>query len=74
MRRGGAVLASLLGIDARGYRDRLDLSPAILTVLDFKDAVRARLALFNDTSHYSEAPRQSATALSKWWDGPPLPG
>lgn len=68
------VLASLLGIDARGYRDRLDLSPASLTVLDFKDAVRARLALFNDTSHYSEAPRQSATALSKWWDGPPLPG
>jgi probable phosphoglycerate mutase len=70
IRRG---VASLLGIDARGYRDRLDLSPASLTVLDFKDAVRARLVVFNDTSHYSRQPRRSETALSKWWDAPPVP-
>jgi broad specificity phosphatase PhoE len=65
------VIASLLGIDARGYRDRLDLSPASLTVLDFKDAVRARLVLFNDTSHYADEPRRSRAALSKWWDATP---
>jgi len=62
------VIASLLGIDARGYRDRLDLAPASLTVLDFKDPVRARLLLFNDTSHYGERPRESVSSLSKWWD------
>lgn len=69
------VIASLLGIDARGYRDRLDLSPAALCVLDFKDAVRARLVLWNDTSHYANQPRRSEQALSKWWDAPaPKPG
>jgi probable phosphoglycerate mutase len=62
------VIASLLGIDARGYRDRLDLSPASLNVLDFKDVVRVRLVLWNDTSHYASQPRRSDTALSKWWD------
>jgi len=62
------TIASLLGIDARGYRDRLDLSPASLSVLDFKDAVRARLVLWNDTSHYASQPRRSESALSKWWD------
>jgi probable phosphoglycerate mutase len=36
------ALASLLGMDARGYRDRLDQSPACLNVVDFKDASRAR--------------------------------
>src|ERR1044072_4663760 len=33
---------SLLGFDARGYRDRLDQAPACLNVVDFKDTVRAR--------------------------------
>jgi len=61
------AISSLLGIDPRGYRDRLDLAPASLTVLDFKDPVRARLVLFNDTSHYSEQPRRPARTLSKWW-------
>ncbi len=65
------VVSSLLGIDARGYRDRLDLSPASLTVLDFKDVVRARLVLFNDTSHYAERPRESSATLSSWWDKQP---
>lgn len=62
------VLCSLLGIDGRGYRDRLDQAPAALNVLDFKDAVRARLMRFNDTSHYAARPRETGRSLSKWWD------
>lgn len=64
------LISSLLGFDARGYRDRLDQSPASLNVLDFKDPVRARLMLFNDVSHYSDHPQRSAGRLSKWWDSP----
>lgn len=65
------LIGSLLGFDVRGYRDRLDQLPACLNVLDFKDTVRARLMLFNDTSHYGDMPRQAQTAhLSKWWDPP----
>ena len=62
------LLSSLLGFDARGYRDRLDQAPACLNVLDFRDAVRARLMLFNDTSHYAQRPRAATESLSKWWD------
>ena len=62
------ILSSLLGFDARGYRDRLDQSPACLNVVDFKDPVRARLMLFNDTSHYAHRPRVPDQNLSKWWD------
>ncbi len=62
------LLSSLLGFDARGYRDRLDQAPACLNVLDFKDPVRARLMLFNDTSHYATRPRVAGDNLSKWWD------
>jgi probable phosphoglycerate mutase len=62
------IISSLLGFDARGYRDRLDQSPACLNVLDFKDPVRARLMLFNDVSHYTDHPLRSAGRLSKWWD------
>ena len=51
------LISSLLGFDARGYRDRLDQAPACLNVLDFRDPVRARLMLFNDTSHYRNRPR-----------------
>jgi broad specificity phosphatase PhoE len=58
----------LLGFDARGYRDRLDQSPACLNVLDFKNPVRARLVLFNDVSHYIDQPQRSGGHLSKWWD------
>jgi probable phosphoglycerate mutase len=64
------LISSLLGFDARGYRDRLDQSPASLNVLDFKDPVRARLMLFNDVSHYSDHPHRSSGRLSKWWDTP----
>ncbi len=62
------ILSSLLGFDARGYRDRLDQSPACLNVVDFKDPVRARLMLFNDVSHYQDQPRRAQGTLSKWWD------
>jgi probable phosphoglycerate mutase len=62
------LLSSLLGFDARGYRDRLDQAPACLNVLDFRDPVHVRLMLFNDTSHYSARPRISTKNLSKWWD------
>ena len=61
------ILSSLLGFDARGYRDRLDQSPASLNILDFKDPVRARLMLFNDVSHYVDQPPYSENRLSKWF-------
>ncbi|HYI08415.1 MAG TPA: histidine phosphatase family protein [Thermoanaerobaculia bacterium] len=67
------LISSLLGFDARGYRDRLDQAPACLNVLDFRDAVHSRLMLFNDTSHYSEHPREATQSLSKWWDEAPPP-
>lgn len=60
------LLSSLLGFDARGYRDRLDQAPACLNVLDFRDPVRVRLMLFNDTSHYDRHPRVSGRNLSRW--------
>jgi probable phosphoglycerate mutase len=62
------LLSSLLGFDARGYRDRLEQSPACLNVVDFKSPVRARLMLFNDISHYQDQPRRAEGNLSKWWD------
>ena len=61
------LLASLLGIDARRYRDRLELAPCSLNVIDFKDPVRARLMLYNDTSHYESGPRTAGPRLSRWW-------
>jgi probable phosphoglycerate mutase len=62
------IISSLLGFDPRGFRDRLDQSPASLNVLEFKDAVRARLMLFNDVSHYRDRPRRPEAGLSRWWD------
>lgn len=64
------ILSSLLGFDARGYRDRLDQHPACLNIVDFKDPVRARLMLFNDVSHYHDMPNRHLSSLSKWWDSP----
>jgi broad specificity phosphatase PhoE len=60
------LISSLLGFDGRGYRDRLDQAPACLNVLDFRDPVRVRLMLFNDTSHYAQQPRVSGRNLSRW--------
>src|ERR1700680_3231495 len=66
------LLSSLLGFDPRRYRDNLDQKPAALNIVDFRDAGRARLTLFNDTSHYSEAgeaiPSVPDAQLSKWWN------
>jgi broad specificity phosphatase PhoE len=53
------IVASLLGFDPRGYRDRLDQAPAALNVLDFTEPMRARLVLFNDISHYAGAPAKT---------------
>ncbi len=65
------LISSLLGVDARGYRDRMDQHPCCLNIVDFKDPVRARLMLFNDVSHYEDVPEVMLRAhLSKWWDPP----
>lgn len=62
------LISSLLGFDARGYRDRLDQSPAALTILEFVSDVRARLRLFNDISHYDKLPERCyQRGLSRWW-------
>jgi broad specificity phosphatase PhoE len=66
------LLSSLLGFDPRRYRDNLDQKPAALNIVDFRDAARARLTLFNDTSHYDAEgraiPDMPEATLSKWWD------
>lgn len=66
------LLSSLLGFDPRRYRDNLDQNPAALNIVDFKDAIHARLTLFNDTSHYDAnglaIPMVPNARLSKWWD------
>jgi len=67
------LISSLLGFDARGYRDRLDQSPACLNVVDCKGPVQARLMLFNDISHYQHTPRRAEAHLSKWWDAAAAP-
>lgn len=65
------LLSSLLGFDPRRYRDYLDQSPCALNIVDFKDEVQARLALFNDTSHYEAdgmaLPDVPSARLSKTW-------
>ncbi|HEX8391251.1 MAG TPA: histidine phosphatase family protein [Longimicrobium sp.] len=65
------ILSSLLGFDPRRYRDNLDQSPAALNVVDFRGPTRARLTLFNDTSHYEQGglalPAVPAARLSPWW-------
>jgi len=69
------LLSSLLGFDPRRYRDNLDQGPAALNIVDFKDPTRARLTLFNDTSHYADTgqavPAAPAARLSKWWSESP---
>lgn len=66
------LLSSLLGFDPRRYRDNLDQNPAGLNIVDFKDAVSARLTLFNDTSHYAVTgwaiPAVPTARLSKAWE------
>jgi broad specificity phosphatase PhoE len=64
------LLSSLLGFDPRRYRDNLDQKPAALNIVDFRDPTRARLTLFNSTSHYDKAaiPEVPKARLSKWWN------
>ena len=66
------LISSLLGFDVRGYRDRLDQSPAALSVLDFMTISRPRLRLLNDVSHYEGIPEKILTErLSRWWGRQP---
>jgi probable phosphoglycerate mutase len=69
------LLSSLLGFDPRRYRDNLDQSPAALNIVDFRDPSRARLTLFNDTSHYEHGglaiPAIPTARLSSWWTDEP---
>ncbi len=61
------LVSSLLGFDMRGYRDRLEQSPAALSVLDFTSEVRARVRLFNDISHYEDLSERLLTErLPRW--------
>ena len=62
------LLSSLLGFDPRRYRDNLDQKAAALNIVDFRDATRTRLMLFNDTSHYDAIPDMSEARLSKAWN------
>lgn len=66
------IVSVMLGFDPRMYRDHLDLSPASLTILDCRDALHARLTLYNDTAHYSARglaiPDIPQGRLSRWWD------
>ena len=63
------LLSSLLGFDPRRYRDTLDLDPASLTIVDFRNPTCARLTLYNDTSHYALVPGPPSARLSKAWSG-----
>jgi broad specificity phosphatase PhoE len=65
------LLGAILGFDPRRYRDHLDLNPASLSILDFRDALEARLTLFNDVAHYAAdglaIPPVPGGRLSKVW-------
>ena len=61
------VVGELLGVELRGYRDRLDMSPCGLNILDVKSGAEARLVLFNDVSHYATVPGPMGKRLSPWW-------
>jgi len=61
------VVGELLGVELRGYRDRLDMSPCGLNILDVKFGAEARLVLFNDVSHYATVPGPTGKRLSPWW-------
>lgn len=50
------VIAHFLGIDPRGYRDRLGQRPACLNVLEFRAEDDVELLLLNDIGHYAMTP------------------
>jgi broad specificity phosphatase PhoE len=61
------VIGELLGVELRGYRDRLDMSPCGLNILDVQSGAEARLVLYNDVSHYATLPGPTGKRLSPWW-------
>jgi broad specificity phosphatase PhoE len=61
------VIGELLGVELRGYRDRLDMSLCGLNILDVKSGAEARLVLYNDVSHYATVPGPTGKRLSPWW-------
>lgn len=61
------IIGYYLGIEIRGFRDRLDQQPACLNILDFRDPIRARIMLLNDVSHYEGEPDMAHVHLSSWW-------
>jgi probable phosphoglycerate mutase len=50
------LIAQLVGIDPRLYRDKLGQRPACLNVLDFRSETDAELLLLNDIGHYAMIP------------------
>lgn len=46
------IMCSFLGVDPRGYRDRFDLDPCSLTLLECNDSSYGKLIVYNDTAHY----------------------
>jgi probable phosphoglycerate mutase len=58
------IIASVLGIDPRGYRDRLDQQPASLNLIDMYPDGTGRLILLNDVSHYTWVVRQTMAACT----------
>jgi broad specificity phosphatase PhoE len=61
------IIGYYLGIEMRGFRNRVDQQPACLNILDFRDLSRARLMLLNDVSHYEGEPDMAHVHLSPWW-------
>lgn len=61
------IIGYYMGLELKGFRDRIDQQPACLNILDFKDPSRARLMLLNDVSHYEGEPDMQHVHLSPWW-------
>ena len=53
------LICAFLGLDLKGYRDRLDQDPAALNIIDFESDTSIRLCLFNDASHYAAIPART---------------
>ena len=58
------IIAHVLGIDPRGYRDRLDQQPACLNMIDMYPDGTGRLILLNDVSHYTWTLHQTPAACT----------
>jgi probable phosphoglycerate mutase len=61
------LVGHFLGLEPRGYRDRLDMSPCGLNILEVRPDAQARLVLYNDVSHYATLPGPLEKRLSPWW-------